>query len=594
MNRGPGLQSLTAMGLAVILASNIFLFAPFTLYVGNADEFNVSFPTLLSLYFRPAIFLIAALGLVGVILPASVFRRYLVFLAAISVLLWIQGGILVWEYGLLDGRGIDWTERTWRGWLDLGIWISVILAAVFFHRRLEKPIIYTAVVAFSLQLTFSVFTGIQSAPTLLEKSEVKTSSSTLREMYRFSSRKNVLQIILDGFQSDVFEEIINDGEDGKRLASGLEGFVFFKENLGVFPFTHMTVPALLSGKIYRNHIPRGQFLKETIGGKTILNAAYNAGYEIDLAAEGSMIRMYTIGSYTNAYIVPANLHVTAREYELDESAKLLDLALFRLAPHFLKRYVYNDQLWLVQSLLSDSKYMRLEFFAHNAFLRYLKENMSADRSAAVYKLFHLKLSHNPMVANKNCEYAGRVLPTVRVTVKTQAKCSLGVVMSLLEKMKELDIYDDALIILMADHGAWVPPAGLIGYVPPDGKSVTVMDPTTVAMALPLMAIKRPGASGSLQISMAPSWIVDTPATIASVLGLNEEFDRPSVFDLRPDEPRERRHYSYRYSRSEWTADYLSPLHEFIINGSVFDTRAWRTGDLFLPNGVVQERSVRTR
>ncbi len=589
MNRGPGMRSLTAMGLAVILASNIFLFAPFTLYVGNLDEFNVSFPALLSLYFRPAIFLIAALGLVGAILTASVFRRYLVFLAAISVLLWIQGNILVWEYGLLDGRGIDWTEGTWRGWLDLGIWIGVILAAIFFHRRLEKPIIYTAIVTFSLQLTFSLFTGIQSAPALLENSEIKTSSSTLREMYRFSSHKNVLQIILDGFQSDVFEEIINDGEDGKRLASGLEGFVFFKEHMGAFPFTHMSVPAILSGKIYRNHIPTDEFLKETIGGKTILNVAHNAGYEIDLAAPVYLLGVYTKGSYTNAYTIPTNHHVTAPEYELDESAKLLDLALFRLAPHFLKRYVYNDQLWLVQSLLSDSKYMRLEFFAHNAFLRYLKENMSADRSTPVYKLFHLMLSHNPMVANKNCGYAGRVLPTVRATVKTQAKCSLGEVVSLLEKMKELDIYDDAVIVLMADHGAFVPPIGLKGRLRPDGKSVTVMDPTTVAMALPLMAIKPPGASGSLQISMAPSWIVDTPATIASVLGLNEEFDGPSAFDLRADEPRERRYYRYEYSRSEWTREYLTPIQEFIVKGSVFDSRAWRPGDRFLPNGVVQKR-----
>jgi hypothetical protein len=589
MNRGPGLQSLTAMGLAVILASNIFLFAPFTLYVGNLDEFNVSFPTLLSLYFRPAIFLIAAFGLVGAILTASVFRRYLVFLAAISVLLWFQGSILVWEYGLLDGRGIDWTEGTWRGWLDLGIWIGVILATVFFHRRLEKPIIYTAVVTFSLQLTFSLITGIQSAPTLLENSEIKTSSSTLREIYRFSSHKNVVHIIADGFQSDVFEEIINDGEDGKRFASALKGFVFFKEHMGVFPYTHMTVPAILSGKIYRNHIPTDEFLKETIGGKTILNAAHNAGYEIDLATSGSLVGMYTKGSYTNAYIIPTNHHVTAREYELDESAKLLDLALFRLAPHFLKRYVYNDQLWLVQSLLSDSEYMQLEFFAHNVFLRQLRENMSADRSTAVYKLFHLMLSHNPMVANKNCGYAGRVLPTVRATVKIQAKCGLSEVVSLLEKMKELDIYDDAMIVLMADHGAFAPPIGLKGRLRPDGKSIVMMDPTTVAMALPLMAIKPPGASGALQIFMAPISIVDTPATIASILGLDEEFDGASAFDLPPDVLRERRYYSYQYSRSEWTREYLTPIQEFIVKGSVFDSGAWQHGDRFLPNGVVQGR-----
>lgn len=250
--------------------------------------------------------------------------------------------------------------------------------------------------------------------------------------------------------------------------------------------------------------------------------------------------------------------------------------------------MYNDQLWLVRSLVSDSKFMRLQFFSHSAFLRKLTENMSADRSTAVYKLFHLMLVHNPMVVNESCEYAGRVLPTVRETVKIHAKCSLSEVVKLLEKMKQLNIYDDAMIVLMADHGAWVPPAGLTGYVRADGRTVA-MNPTTVAMALPLMAIKRPGASGALHISMAPSSIVDIPATIASVLTLDEEFDGHSAFDLLPDELRERRHYSYQYRRSEWTADYLSPIQEFIVKGSVFDSAAWRLGDKFLPNGVVNER-----
>ena len=588
MIHGRELQLLKATGLAAILAFNIFLFAPFTLYVGNLDEFAISFSTILSLYFRPAIFLVAAFGLVGMVLTTSIFRCYLVLLAAISVLLWLQGNILVWDYGLLDGRGIDWKEGQWRGWVDLGIWFGAILIAIFFHRHIEKPIIYLAVATFSLQLIFSVFMGIQSAPTLVEKSKTKSSASALREAYRFSSHKNVVHLILDGFQSDVFEEILNDGEDGARFTSALEGFVFFKEHMGVFPFTQMTIPALLSGKTYRNHIPRDEFMKKTIGGKTILSAAHNAGYEIDLAAPVPLFSIYTKGDYTNAYLIPNYYHVTAREYELSDSAKLFDLALFRLTPHFLKRYVYNDQLWLVQSFLSDSEYMRLEFFAHIAFLRRWRENMSADRSAAVYKLFHLMLSHNPMVANENCEYAGRVLPTRRVTVKIQAKCSLGEVVGLLEKMKELDIYDDAMIVLMADHGAWVPPA-LKGYVRPDGKSLVLMDPTIVAMALPLMAIKRPGASGPLQISTAPTSIVDTPATIASVLGLNETFNGASAFDLEPDKLRERRHYSYQYLRSQWKADYLSPIQEFIVKGSVFNSEAWRPGDRFLPNGVVMER-----
>ncbi len=587
--RGREWQTVKAMGLGAILASNIFLFAPFTLYVGNLDEFAVSFSTILSFYLRPALFLIAAFALVGVLLVPSIFGRYLALLAVIGVLLWFQANILVWDYGLLDGRPIVWAEGTWRGLVDLGVWIGAILLAMFFHRRLEKPVIHLAVAIFCLQLALSLFTAIQSASKLVAKSEIKVSASALPEMYRFSSHKNVLHVILDGFQSDVFEEIINDGEDGQRFVSALKGFVFFKDHMGVFPYTHMSVPAILSGKIYRNHIPRDKFLKEAIGGKTILSAAHDVGYEIDLAVSVSLLSMYTKGSYTNAYFLPPNYHVGVSEYELNDAVKLLDLALFRLVPHFLKRYVYNDQRWLIQSLLGNSEYAYLEFFAHTAFLRHLKENMSADRSTSVYKLLHLMLSHNPMVANRDCKYAGQVLPTVRATVKIQAKCGLDEVIGLLEKMKELDIYDDATIILMADHGAWVPPAGLIGYVQSDGKSLVMMDPTIVAMALPLMAIKPPGANGPLQISMAPSSIADTPATIASVLRLNEEFDGRSAFDLRTDELRERRHYTYQYLRSEWTADYLSPLQEFIVKGSVFDAKAWQPGDRFLPNGVVQGR-----
>jgi len=412
-------------------------------------------------------------------------------------------------------------------------------------------------------------------------------------MQRFSSRKNVLHIVLDGFQSDIFEEIVSDREDGARFRSALKGFVFFRENLGVFSYTHMTIPALLSGKIYRNHVPVKEFVEKTLGGKTILNAAYNAGYEIDLAAPVTLLGMYTKGNYSNAYLIPNHYHMTAPKYELNDSAKLLDLALFRLTPHLLKRYVYNDQLWLVQSFLSESKYMqrvedskfmRLEFFAHNAFLRHLQANMLADRSTPVYKLFHLMLSHEPMVANPNCEYVGRVLPLVRLTVKIQAKCGLMEVVRLLEKMKELDIYDDAMIILQADHGAFVQPAGLTGDGKPLGMTIR-----HVAQALPLMAIKRPGADGSLQMSLAPSSIIDTPATVASVLGLNEEFDGASVFDLRPDEARERRTYTYEYSRDEWTREYLTPIQEFIVSGSGFDTTTWRRGDQFLANGMVKKR-----
>jgi len=591
MRGGRELQTVKSIGLGTVLLLNIFLFVPLTLYVGNVDEFTVPVSSILGLYLRPIIFFIAVFALFGALLNHVMFPRYLAILAVTSILLWIQGNLMVWEYGLLDGRSIDWSKDTWRGWVDLGVWIGALSIAVLSGRRASRLIIRSAVVIFCLQLSLVLFMSIQSAQAFSEKPQMKNTSDVLNEIYRFSSRENVLHIIADGFQSDIFDEIIHDDKDGDWFFKAMDGFVFFKENMGVFPLTHMTVPAILSGKIYKNHMPREEFLEEAIGGKTILNEAHRAGYEVDLAVPASLAHMYTKSRYTNAYMVPANKHVTNSDYKVYDAAKLFDLSLFRLLPHFLKKHVYNDQLWLTQSLLSDKKYMGLRFFSHIAFLRQLRDNISVDRESPVYKFIHLMLSHNPMVANENCEYAGQVLPTVRATVKIQARCSLVEVVLLLEKMKDLGIYDDATIILMADHGAWVPPIGLKGQAGtgPGGKYTAMMDPTTVAMALPLMAIKTPNASGPLRTSLAFSSIVDTPATIASVIDLDAEFGGRSAFDVPMGEPRERRHYSYRYDRSEWTADYLAPIQEFIVNGSVFDSAAWRFGDQFLPEGVIETR-----
>ncbi len=580
-------QALASMGLASILVAYVFLLVPFTIYIGNINEFTVSFGSIARVFVPAAIFIIGLLCLVGLLLPASAYGRYVTLLATTGILLWIQGNLLVWDYGLLDGRTIDWSRDAWRGLIDVGAWTGGILLAIALYRSIGRRIINAAVFLFVLQLFIFASNWISHAPELADKSAASLRNQTPAELFRFSSQKNVVQIVADGFQSDVFEEIITSGDEALSFAAALDGFTFYRNHLGVFPYTHMSVPAILSSKIYQNHIPINQFLDSTIGGKTILNAAIDDGYEVDLAVPEGLTYMYEKGRYTNLYTVSNEQHVSDMDHESRNAAKLIDLALFRISPHFLKKHIYNDQLWLVQSSLIDKEYMGLSFFSHKAFLRRLHENMSADRQRPVYKYIHLMLSHNPMVSNEQCGYAGQVLPTVRKNVTIQAGCGLSEVLRLFEGMKKAGIYDDALIVLMSDHGAWVPPTGLKGRLLDDGESIEVMDPQMMALALPLLAIKRPGESAALHISDAPSWIVDTAATIADSMDLDAEFDGTSVFDLGENDKRARRLFLYQYKRSEWTDEYLSPIQEFTINGRGNDSSSWQYVATHLPNGVAK-------
>jgi Sulfatase len=577
------MQAAKSIAMGSVLAANIFLFMPLTLYMGNVGEFTVPFSAILDAYRWPAFLFLVLLGVIGALCKAERFTGYLSVLAVISILLWVQGNLLVWEYGLLDGRSIDWEKGAWRGWTDLGLWSVFLLLVLFSGNPVRKLFVHAAVAVFCLQICFSLLFAFRNAEAFSEKSMTVARDNEVDDIYRFSSRKNVLHILADGFQSDIFEEIFNGG-DGETLSRALDGFVFFKENMGAFQYTHMSVPAILSGKVYRNQVPQEQFLDEAIGGKTILNAAYRAGYEVDLAVPPALQRMYAKSQYTNFYLVPSNLHVTSSEYKVRDASKLFDLTLFRVAPHFLKRYVYNNQRWFVQTLLGDKKSGQ-QFFSHKAFLRHISENMSVDRDAPVYKYLHLMLSHNPMVTTEDCEYAG-VLPSIRDNIKNQARCGLIEVAHLLEKMKELGIYDNATIVLQGDHGTWVTPMDLEGKSHED-KNKFIVPPAYVGEALPLMAIKIPHASGSMKTSLVLSSITDTAETIASIIGLDARFVGRSIFDVQPGEPRERKHYLYEYERSEWAADYLDPMQEYVVNGSAYDSAAWRLGDKFLPEGAIE-------
>ncbi|NIQ13065.1 MAG: hypothetical protein GTO02_01240, partial [Candidatus Dadabacteria bacterium] len=104
----------------------------------------------------------------------------------------------------------------------------------------------------------------------------------------------------------------------------------------------------------------------------------------------------------------------------------------------LKRFIYNDQSWLVRPLILDTEYSNFLYFAHNAFLIDLKKNISVDRSNPTYKLLHLMSTHWPFVidgSDGTCRYAGGALPIKREPATWQMRCSLDVVIRLLDKMK---------------------------------------------------------------------------------------------------------------------------------------------------------------
>ena len=205
----------------------------------------------------------------------------------------------------------------------------------------------------------------------------------------------------------------------------------------------------------------------------------------------------------------------------------------------------------------------------------LYDKLTVTRTKPVFKFIHLTTTHPPMVVNRDCQYAGKPLKHTRKNTINQSRCSLEHVIKILDKLKLKGIYESSLIVLMADTGV-----GLEVKLKNMDKGDRFA--RIAGSAIPLMVIKPPFSKGPLKTSTAQTMITDFPATISSILNLTEKFNGRSMFEIDPNEVRERKFFYYKWRHENWYADYFEHIDEFTVKGSVFDLASWRKSQIGIP------------
>ena len=569
----------TSFGADLLFVFIIFVHGPFTIYQGNIDEFSLPLLSILRTLLLPAVALLLILSLLGLALPKKAHQVYVSILFALDVLVWLQGNFLVWKYGLLDGQGISWSRGVWRGWVDGVLWVLLLTAACLFFRKVYRIVAFGSVAIASLLLASMIFASVQKPEIWGAKGKSVRNLIPPKKIFEFSTQQNVIHFILDGFQSDFFEEIV--AENPGHYSGSLEGFTFFSETAGSFPTTYMSVPAFLSGRIYKNNIPMRQFVVRAIRSATIANRLHAQGYETDLVSDSLFARGAKAETW---YRIAVPYGGALRQYLITNAAVMLDLVLFRHTPHFLKKLIYNNERWLVQRFLNGKiENLKLRYFSHQAFLSDLIAKMSVNRSAPVYKFVHLMTTHPPVVVGQECQYAPNI-PGTRENLKIQAKCSLDHFLEFLDKLREKGIYDSSLIVVHADHGLGrAVKMRNEGNFSREGWPIEDVSLAEIAgSAAALMAIKPPYSKGPMKTSKALVSLTDIPATINSLLHLAGPIFGRSAYEVDENEVRKRWFYFYHWRHENWRSTYFPRLDEFVIKGSLFDENSWRLNFTYYP------------
>lgn len=578
---------------ALLVPAVVFALGPHTIFASNTAEFAVAYQELAAPWLlRTVAFnwgILLAAGCVLAILSERTAQIYAAALLAAGLLLWGQGNLWNADYGVLAGQDLDLQTHAWRAPYEVAAWAAVLIAAIVFSRPVSRIAPFASLVFLGVQAAAVVLTGTESGA-----AQRGRWLEPPQEIYQFSPDRNVIHIVLDEFQSDVFHDIFR--QDRQAIDRQFSGFQYFPDHAGSFPTTSFSMPAMLAAQEYRNQKQAPEFVREAFKQSSIFETVSRAGYDVDAASIVPVdsfeqwLGPEAAPNWTGARFRIRKPFVSRQDYREVSSRQLLELSLFRHVPHVGKAFsvehphTFYRPIWMDRTE-SPAQVRRHEASNSAAFLEQFIQLMSVGRGRPVYKLLHIGVPHRPIVVDRECRFIGLV-DMSRERYTEQSRCAVKLVAALLDRVRSLGIYDNSLIIVSSDHGTDLPPIGFSGnseslsLIP--GPS-TVRLPAIASTAKAVMLIKPPLQTGPVTVSDAPTSHVDLPATILDLLDVPGASAEASMFKRDPRQPRTREFGMYN-PHVRFPKAYLDRLDVLTIDGRVVDAPAWNVRRLIWSPG----------
>ena len=439
------LRAVVAPALLVVLP--LCLFGPYTIFSGNEAEFSAPFWTLV----RPILLGGAGTALMlivfGLLLPSRLLRPFVALLFGIGVVIWIQGSFLVPDYGPLDGTAIDWTAQAWRNPYEMALWTLVPVLCVVAARYVGGIAHFASGVLVTMQSLVLLVSTLQA--------DAKTTArwrGPSDSMFELSRTQNVIHIVLDAFQSDFFYEILE--ENRQELDRSLSGAVFFADHSGAFPTTMVSIPAMLTGTVYRQEQTLPRYVREHFDERIAVQVAARARVARRQHQRDSVRRQVRVEWLQDS---PAACKLR-RVHAVRRLAAGRSVALPPCAAHPAAAHLQRSDDGACKRCSAPAIRSGRRHFPVNgaAVLQEFAERLTLSLDEPVYKFIHVGIPHRPVTIEADCDFVEGLRPT-RENYKGQTRCAVRRLVAYSIASRTLGVYDDSLIIVSSDHG--------IGYAP---------------------------------------------------------------------------------------------------------------------------------
>ena len=499
--------------IALLPCFMLLFFGPTEIYFGNHSEFPFFYNEMWKLLLLEFAAGFVALTALLTLLPEKISHFVSAAVVALSVAGYVQVMFLNKQLDLLGINPDGYKPEVGKVVVNLIIWIVIIGGMIAFakfkYELCKKGLVYISVVLVLIQLVALIsllLTGPEDAFARTDNPERLSGA----EQYVVSSKDNIIVFVLDYFSSDYLNKMLEEYPDG---AMCLHDFTYYDNADCVYYGTFPSVAHMLTGGEYNPEIYKKEWWDGIWSNPTTVDF-YNAMHE----------KNYKVNMYTEAYVLAGGNYIETMggkidnivntPYEYDINNRLLmktmaKMSAYRMAPDVLKQQFYtnvSEYSMIVQDTKEALRHANADFYQD-----LLTKRLSTDDENNYFIFQHLIGTHE-----HNTTADGHAAEAT--SLNETARGCMTILDEYLNQLKELGVYDNATIIVTADHGG------------NDKEDMGI-----------IYFVKEPGETHDFSpVNTAPISHCDLLATVARQAGIENysEFGT-SIFDHQPDEMRPR-------------------------------------------------------
>lgn len=500
--------------VSILLGFMFLIFGPMEIFFGNVTEFEFVFGEFIGSLSLIFVVVVIALVIILLLLPEKAYLWGSSVLFTVSLAGYLQVMFLNKKLDLLgvnpEGSKVD----NLQGIINILIWLLVfagMIVLLYWKKEVwRKVVLYVSSFLLAIQMV-AMISLLVTAPADAFKRPLGNDRLSGKEQYTVSANQNVIVFVLDYFSSLYLQQMLEVYPDG---ADCLHDFTYYNNADCTYYGTFPSLAHMLTGQEVDTEVPIADWCKE------IWNAPATVDFYQKLQDKNYITNVYTtdanvLTSLNGCQLLRGKIdNITNEPQEVSINHRLLiktltKMSAYRMMPDFMKQMFYanvSEYSLIVQDLGQGILQTNSDFYAELQ-----KEGLKTDKNANYFILQHLIGTHefHTDVNGHECENG---------TVEDTARGCMTIMEEYINQLKKLGVYDDATIIITADHGGCEKHDLQVIYF-----------------------VKKPGETHeSSPITNAPISHCDLLPTVAQMAGVDDyQKYGNSIFDFSQDEQRER-------------------------------------------------------